>query len=125
MRVAAQKARRRVLDEGGRQAGQHADEQVPLLLAADGLDGALDLANAGEDAVDLLVEPHAARRRGEAAAQPLEQAKAGILLEMRDELAHGGLRDVQHFGGAADRARLDHRLEGLDLAQVGDRFIGA
>jgi hypothetical protein len=41
---------------------------------------------------------------------------------MRQKLADGGLRDVQHLGGPADRARLDDRLEGLDLAQVRRSF---
>jgi hypothetical protein len=37
---------------------------------------------------------------------------------MSDELAHGGLRNMQDLGGAAHGAIFDYRFEGFDLAQI-------
>jgi hypothetical protein len=82
-----------------------------------GLRRILDLANAGEDPVDLLVEPHPTLGRRQATLQAVEQLEARIRLKMRDELAHGRLRDVEQIGCVADAAVFDHGLESLDLAK--------
>src|SRR5262249_5788357 len=74
--------------------------------------------DADEDAVDLLVEPHAAMGRCEPALDALEQLQPGVLLKAREQLADRRLRDVQEIGRPADCTALDDGLEGLGLPQV-------
>src|SRR5437868_1521107 len=116
--VVLEKSHRRLLDERTRQSGHHPDREPALLLAAYRIDGILDLSHAGEDATDLVVQPHRMRGWSEPSLHTIKQLQPGVELEMGDQLAHRRLRHVEELGRAADRAVLDDRLERLDLAKI-------
>src|SRR5690606_2889731 len=94
-----------------------ADDQMAALLAVDHLDGLLNLVDAGVDALKLFIKAHALRRWDEPALNAIEKLKTGILFEMGDELAHGGLGHMQVIGGPDHGAGIDHRPECLDLPE--------
>ncbi|MCY1301805.1 hypothetical protein D9M70_514380 [compost metagenome] len=105
-------------DEGTGQGRHHANGNLPKLLAPDQVDGPLYLLDAGKDTINLLVEPHPMFRRDEPPLDAIEQRKFRILFQMRQQLAHRRLRDMQYLGCTADRTTFDDGLEGLDLSQV-------
>jgi hypothetical protein len=64
------------------------------------------------------VEAHGVFRGRQTALQTVKERKTRVRFQMSDELAHGGLRDVQNLRGAANRAAFYHGLEGLDLPKI-------
>src|SRR3954452_5601884 len=97
-----QETHRRLLDERARQGRHDSDKKLTLFLPADGLDGVLHLADTCKDAINFLIEPHAALCRRKSSFDAIEQAEPRVFLEMSDKFAHRGLRDVEDQSGTAD-----------------------
>jgi hypothetical protein len=78
----------------------------------------LNVLHAAVDALDLGMQRARLAGGQHTAGAALEQRHAQLDLEMPDEPADAGLRDVQQPGGAGDAAGLHHRSENYDLAQI-------
>ena len=90
-------------------AGPHPEHRRQVCL------GSLD---PGEDRLGVLDQTCARGGRPHASAVPDDQGRAGLRLEPRDRLRHGGLGVRQRLSGARERPPPDHLGQHPDAAHV-------
>ena len=99
-------ARAQLGHSAGEEAGggrlERADAQGGPCLAGGGADVGLEAAELLEHAVGAAQQRLARERRAHGARVALEQARVERLLEARDVLGDGGLREAERFGGGGE-----------------------
>ena len=103
--------RRRRRLEGG-------EAQAPAAQARDVLELGLGLGEAAQDRLRVAHERLAGLREPHAARAALDEHRAGLALERRDLLRHGGLGEGERVGGGRERAAQGDLPEHAHAADV-------
>ena len=112
-------------DEADAQRGGRAEPHPAALEAGEFGEFAPDRFSVGEHAAGERQQRFARGRQRAAAAGPVEQLGAEILLERGDLAAQRGLGEVQLLGGAGEVAEPSHLHEAAQLLQVHIDSLGA